>query len=65
LRVALRNAVADVAIKIKIGRGLVAEIVGCNDMHEYIVAHFDKVAEPHHWLWCPGRHLQRPLRSGP
>src|SRR2546423_396442 len=53
--------VADAVIE---AGGLIAEI-GCgNDMHEHIVADFDKVAKPYRWLWCPGGDLQRPLRGG-
>jgi hypothetical protein len=63
LRVAIIDAVADIPLKIKVGRGLVGELVRGNDMHEYIVADFDKVAKPHRWLWCPGGDLQGPLRS--
>jgi hypothetical protein len=63
-RIARCDAIADFAFKIKVGRGIVAEI-GCgNDMHKHIMANFDKVAESHRWLWYPGGDLQRPLRGG-
>src|SRR5262249_32756939 len=62
---AVRDALADFAFKIKVFRGIVDELAGGNDMHEYIVANFNKVAKPHRWLWGPGGDLQRPLCGGP